>query len=229
MSDGFVNFNFVNTAAGNLQGPGISSLIGLTALAAAPIALVPKRGVFPTQAPPNTDLGPSFTGQVTIEEVHHDEMEIVEHPIEQGAAITDHAYKRPAEVTLRYAWSTSPAAGAGIFGLPAFDSSAVQNELQDIYAGLLALQDNRVLCDIFTGKRVYSSMLLKSLAVTTDKHSENALFVTCTFKQVILVNTQTVTVPASAANQAQPQATQASQNVGSQSLQSGSNFSSTLA
>src|SRR5260363_358530 len=38
---------------------------------------------------------------VVIEEVHQDALTITEHPVEQGAAIADHAYVRPAEVVMR--------------------------------------------------------------------------------------------------------------------------------
>ena len=48
-----------------------------------------------------------FTAQVTIEEVHMDELVITEHPVEQGASITDHAFKKPAELLLRLGWSNS--------------------------------------------------------------------------------------------------------------------------
>ena len=32
---------------------------------------------------------------VTIEEVHTDEIELTQHPVQQGAAITDHKFKKP--------------------------------------------------------------------------------------------------------------------------------------
>ena len=57
--------------------------------------------------PPVRSLGP-LTGYITMEEVHQDDLEITDHPIEQGASITDHAFKRPAEVTLKIGWSNSP-------------------------------------------------------------------------------------------------------------------------
>lgn len=50
----------------------------------------------------------TLTAQVTISEAHTDELEITEHPVEQGAVIADHAFKRPAEVTIVCGWSNSP-------------------------------------------------------------------------------------------------------------------------
>lgn len=37
---------------------------------------------------------------VVVSEKHSDTLEITEHPVEIGAAVADHAYKRPSEVVL---------------------------------------------------------------------------------------------------------------------------------
>ncbi len=44
---------------------------------------------------------------VVISEKHQDTLEITEHPVELGAEIADHAYKRPAEVTMEVGFSSS--------------------------------------------------------------------------------------------------------------------------
>ena len=44
---------------------------------------------------------------VVVKESHRDEMEITEHPIESGASISDHAFKRPAELLVQFGWSDS--------------------------------------------------------------------------------------------------------------------------
>lgn len=77
---------------------------------------------------PTRKFGP-YTAQVTISEQHNDELEITQHPVEQGASITDHAFKRPAELTLTMGWSNSPG-GNG--------SSALLNA--GLAAGVLGLQ-----------------------------------------------------------------------------------------
>lgn len=71
------------------------------------ILVKPKRGLFNIITGDNTSLD-DIIANATIEENHHDELEITEHPVEQGAPISDHAFKRPAEVTLHIAWSNSP-------------------------------------------------------------------------------------------------------------------------
>lgn len=57
-----------------------------------------------TQTPvfvrPTRSIG-GVSADVTIEEVATDELEITEHPVEQGANVADHAYVRPAKITIR--------------------------------------------------------------------------------------------------------------------------------
>jgi hypothetical protein len=84
---------------------------------------------------PTRKIGP-FVAQVTITESHSDELEITQHPVEQGAAISDHAFKRPAELTLTVGWSNSPAGsgsnaflnaglGATVLGLQGANPTAI--------------------------------------------------------------------------------------------------------
>lgn len=57
-------------------------------------------------------IGP-ITATVTEVERHHDEMEITDHPVQQGATISDHVYRRPAELILEVGWSNSPQGSTG--------------------------------------------------------------------------------------------------------------------
>lgn len=59
----------------------------------------------------------------TLEEVYEDVLEITEHPVERGANITDHSFKRPMELMLRCGWSDSSV--SGILGITQGAISAV--------------------------------------------------------------------------------------------------------
>lgn len=159
---------------------------------------------------PKRSIG-SIVAHVTIEEVGNDELQITEHPVELGANITDHAFKKPAELIVRCGWSNASLAGviAGVKGLitalqggDAFGSDYVSG----VYNQLLALQESRIPFDVTTGKRLYTNMLMRSLGVTTDEHSEYTLMVTAVFKQVLIVQTQATTLPPRD-DQAQPEST----------------------
>lgn len=167
-------------------------------------------------------IGP-ISADVTVEEEHHDELFITLHPVEQGAAISDHAFKMPARVRIKAGWSQG---GKGMFGndgLAGLASSAVAivptmgdpSYLADIYANLLNFQESAQLLTIVTGKRLYDNMLIRELSVTTDQRTENALLVEIECQEVIIVQTQTVQM-APATNQASPQKTAPVQDMGTQ-------------
>lgn len=151
-------------------------------------------------APPNTAGNPSFVDQVTFDERHADEMEITDHPIAQGAPVTDHAFKKPAMLTVNIGWSESDPGGM------------TSNDLRQIYNDLLQGQANRVLYNVLTGKRYYTNMLIKSISVETDFRTEHVLKIKLEMKQLILVTAGTPSVPAT--NQTFPQVTNGVQNLG---------------
>jgi len=170
---------------------------------------------------PNRNIG-SITGYATFEETHTDDLEITEHPIEQGASITDHAFKKPAEVVLNFGLSNSRSQD-GLLGLvtiipPSLLAGSGVEQVKKIYDQLLEMQSNRELLTINTGKRSYTNMLIKKLVTATNRQNENTLVVTATFKQVILVATRIIqnTVPAS--QQASPDLTNPTTNQGTQQL-----------
>jgi hypothetical protein len=127
-----------------------------------------------------------IVAQVTIDEQASDDVQITEHPVEQGAPIADHAFKRPSVVTIRagwtrqYAWDLS--AESGVYGL------------------LLSWQAALLPFDVATGKRHYTNMLIERLQVTTDNHTEFALMATITCRQVIIVSTSTTTAAQTASS-----------------------------
>lgn len=148
---------------------------------------------------PKRRLGP-IRAQVTVEEMHSDDLEITQHPVEQGAAISDHAYKKPSSVTIRCGWSNSGLQSLGSIITSAYSAVTGTGELKlnyikGVYEKLLKLQESRIPFDILTGKRSYKNMLISSLSVTTDQTTENVLMVTVVCQQVIMVRTKVVTVP----------------------------------
>ena len=149
---------------------------------------------------------------VTVEEGHRDEVIITQHPVEGGGVITDHAYKRPAELEIKCGFSNSSAGRVGY--------------VQQQYQALLALQLARKPFNVYTGKRRYQNMLVRGLQVVTDPHSENILLVSVALQEIILVSVQTTSAGqsgtgtdtaapgSSPADQANPASTGSVQNSG---------------
>lgn len=160
----------------------------------------------------------SFEAHVTMREVHTDEIEITDQPVEQGARISDHAYKLPASLLVECAWSDSPprvglidgligAVTGTVDGISSILNGTSLEQVRDIYQKLLALQASREPFDVYTGKRVYTNMLIKSLVVETDRESENVLRVTAQLREVLIAQVQIVTIGAPAEDQEEPENT----------------------
>lgn len=133
----------------------------------------------------------------TFEELHSDDLAVTDHPVETGAAISDHAFKLPSRLEMRCGWSNSTAGTEG--------------HAQAIYQRLLTLQASREPFNVFTGKRAYRNMLLGGIRVETSAASEDVLLVVAGLREVII--TQTQQASAGSANQAMPEKT-ASTNEG---------------
>jgi hypothetical protein len=129
-------------------------------------------GVF---VPHGRSIG-GIKADVTVEEDERDEVTVTEHPVEQGAPIADHAFKRQEEVTIQAGWSSTKSG----------DLSAETG----IYGMLLNWQASFQLFDLYTGKRRHKNMLITSLAVSTDSHKEYSLMATIACREVILTKTQ---------------------------------------
>lgn len=155
---------------------------------------------------------------VSIEEVHSDTLEVTEHPVEAGAAITDHSFKKPSEVVLRCGWSNSSlgALTAIVSGLVSGGTQSAHDYVTGIYSQLRKLQESRQPFSITTSLWTYDNMLLTSIQVTRDQKTFQALIVTATCREVILVSTQSTTMPPQD-NQATPASTAEVQNTGSAS------------
>lgn len=142
------------------------------------------------QVRPKRTLG-GIVFDAVFEENHEDSLSITEHPVEQGAAISDHAYKKPVSVTIRAGASDS---GGGLIG-GAVRSITGEKRSVSVYEQLRKLQDSREPFDIVTGKRAYKNMLIETLSVSTDATTENALIVTADCREVIIVRTVITSVP----------------------------------
>ena len=94
-----------------------------------------------------------------------------------------------------------------------FGSNGSSTPSKAAYFKLLDMQTNRTLFSVYTGKRAYKNMIVKSLAATTDQRTENSLIIRITCRQILMAVTQTVTVPDSSV-MANPEQNGATQNMG---------------
>lgn len=157
--------------------------------------------LFPVVFRPRRRIG-DFDAYLCIDESGSDDLEITQHPVQQGAAITDHAYVKPAQLAIRAQFTEADS------GMP----------LEELYRKLLELQASREPFEVVTGKRLYKNMLFKSLSVTTDQYTSNVLSITAQLQEIIIVNVETVSVPPRQ-RQAQPGRTGATERAGQKKAQ----------
>jgi hypothetical protein len=129
--------------------------------------------------------------------------------VEGGAAISDHAYRQPAGLTIRAAVSDSSMRGlapdyAVAVGRQGRLTDSDSSDSAEFYARLLELQRAREPFDIVTGKRLYKNMLLTRLSTVTDAASENILSFTAECREVIIVETRLAAVPPARLHQDPP-------------------------
>lgn len=142
---------------------------------------------------PNPRLIGTIIPDIVIEEIGHDQLQVTEFPVESGAPIGDHAYKRPPEIIMRCGFSNSTAQSEGY--------------VQAVYLLFLELQAQLQPFNVLTGKRQYQNMLISSLLVTTDQESEYALNVVVGLKMVLITSTSGGGQFADAQNQTHPEQT----------------------
>jgi hypothetical protein len=166
----------------------VGTQVGIAAASASALVstfIKPYRAITEHPINPDGTAAPDrvIQADAVVEESHHDELMMTDHPVEQGATITDHAYKMPAELTLTYGWSGSHVSAIGN-----------SDYLRDLYRRLFQLQIDRTLFSVDTGKRTYQDMLMKSLSLTNDERTENVIVVKMVCRQILLAKTTTASV-----------------------------------
>lgn len=132
--------------------------------------------------PNNRKLG-DITVQTIISESTNDTLTITKQPVQQGASITDHAYKEPTTLQMTMYFRDDR---LNFFG---------STTLSEIYQSLIDLQNSREPFDVSTPKRIYKNMLISTLGLTTDKNTENCLAINLSLQEVIIVRVSTTQVP----------------------------------
>lgn len=144
--------------------------------------------------------GTTVIPDLSIRERHRDSLGITAHPIQTGAAVTDHAFVMQPEFTLEFGWSNSSVAGT----LKDFTGTSVNDLLtgdlgegyvKQVYAVVIALQQSRQLCTVVTGKRTYKNVLIESIETYTDASTAYSMIISmnCRALQMVSVATTSIT------------------------------------
>lgn len=148
-----------------------------------------------------TSIG-SVELDASVSEQHTGAVEVTDHPVETGGAISDHARPLPETVTIEGLISNTPMPEAGAAtqertwaGVNYRSSSEMApTNASEGYAALLKLKDAGELITVVTALRTYENMVLTSLTVPRDARTGNGLRFAASLKQVRVANSQTVQV-----------------------------------
>jgi hypothetical protein len=156
-------------------------------------------------APKKVEIGaapPFRLGSVqldcSVEEVHSDEAEITEHPVEEGSDISDHIRKLPTSLEITGMITNTPI----VFLASAFAKSPVQGSLipsqdrvSDGYDFLQQLMDQGALLTVATSLRDYENMAMQFLTVRRNKDTGQALDCTIGFREVLKARALSIDLP----------------------------------
>ena len=126
-------------------------------------------------------------------------------PIENGATVTDHVRTLPRTLNIKaIICDLTPAQLATSFGdliqlanvvSNLFGSS--NNPVQDAYNYLFNLWKAATPFDFVSGLDIYQNLVIAKLSIDRTSETGNILYLTITFQEVLIVQSQTVLIPAS--------------------------------
>jgi hypothetical protein len=119
---------------------------------------------------------------------HTSKLKITEHPVQTGAAITDHAFLEPATLTME-------------IGMTDVAESIIPGQFTGgwsrsvtAYQLLLELQKQRIPVQILTRLKLYKNMLIEVISVPDDYKTLYGLKATVAFKEILIAQVTTVKI-----------------------------------
>ncbi len=127
-----------------------------------------------------------FDGFMSVE--HSRKLTITQNQVETGAAIVDHAYVNPANVTMQISMSdVHQSIIPGQFSELTFRHTSA-------WAVLKQIQENRIPVDIFTKLGYYKNMLIEEISATDTKETFRALDATVKLVEIPVARVKTVKI-----------------------------------
>lgn len=141
----------------------------------------------------------------SVSEHHQTQVEVTDHPVEQGVAISDHRRRKPDTITIEGIVSNTalPDPSAGLTQQRSngqdFLSRSIRDtgKAEDAYSQLLDLADSTTLITVVTAIRTYENMTLTELSLPRDARSGDSIRFTATFREIRVVQNATVQVQTS--------------------------------
>lgn len=133
----------------------------------------------------------------SLSESHAATVDVTEHPVETGAKVVDHLIPAPDDLSIEGVVSNTPA----IIGAPA---RADGDRGEQAYQKLLNLKNRGFLAFISTSLREYEQMAMTSLSIPRDSARGDSVFISLSFRQVLIAISQEVEAPEPTMERAKP-------------------------
>lgn len=137
----------------------------------------------------------------SVSETHTNSAEITQHPVEEGADISDHIRRLPEELSVNVIITNHPPIIlASLRALPISGFGDPASRAEDAHTFLRTIMQNNQTVGFSTTLRDYTGMAITSMAVERDKDTGNIANINMTMREVIIATTETVEPPAPAAS-----------------------------
>lgn len=146
-------------------------------------------------------LNPIVALDASLAETHAGDVEVTDHPVEQGANISDHLRPKPRTLSVHGFISNTPVIDGAKVTAPFLPDQP--GPAQEAYAALRDARLSGRLVQVVTSLETYENMAITGISVPRDHATSQALEFTINFKEVRVVFNQTLTVQ-TAAPQHQP-------------------------
>lgn len=135
--------------------------------------------------------------EATLSETHTGAAETTDHPVEDGADITDHIRRKPEELTLKCNWSNYQLVYLASFRSdPSIPGGDPATRAEDAYKWLREVKDQGLLLEVTTTLReTYENMAIVGMSVLRDKDRNNILEVDLNLREIIIATTEQVAAP----------------------------------
>jgi hypothetical protein len=112
---------------------------------------------------------------------HNTSLTVTQHPVETGAAISDHSFVNPRRFSFDIGMTD-------VANTPVFQGNNTRSV--NAYNALTAMQATRQLLTLASKYGNYRNILIESVNVSDDFRTKNAMFATITLVEIIMAKTQ---------------------------------------
>jgi len=132
----------------------------------------------------------------SVSERYFRQKEVTQHPVEDGADVSDHTRVLPLEITI-HGWVTDDPIVVlrSINATPSVPGGSTDDRVLDAWKQLNRIMDEESEVKVITELESFPDMVLKGIDVTRDKDSGRILDATITLRQITIATTEVTSAP----------------------------------